>query len=78
MNESLYTLVKKSRTDDHSLVIVIDLFSPKINHSLKQTNVQNREDLSQELKIKLLECIRNYEVDHIPGYFQMIDFLEEK
>ncbi|WP_075618776.1 helix-turn-helix domain-containing protein [Paenisporosarcina indica] len=76
MIESLYTLVKQSRTDNNSLVCVIDIFSPKIDHSLKQTKQQFREDLSQELKIKLLDCIRNYEVDNIPGYFQMIELLE--
>jgi hypothetical protein len=78
MNESLYTLVKRSRTDNSSLVSVIELFSPKIDHSLKQTKEQYREDLSQELKIKLLDCIRNYEVDNVPGYFQMIEILEGK
>ena len=78
MSESLYTLVKQSRTDNDSLVCVINLFSPKIDHSLKQTKLQFREDLSQELKIKLLDCIRNYEVENIPGYFQMIELLEGK
>lgn len=76
MSESLFTLVKQSRTDNDSLAIVIDLFAPKIDRSLHQTNWQHREDLSQELKIKLLECIRNYEVDNIPRYFQMLDLLE--
>ena len=78
MHDSLYTLVKRSRTDNDSLGSVIELFSPKIDHSLRQTKPQYREDLSQELKIKLLDCIRNYEVDNVPGYFQMIDFLEGK
>lgn len=78
MNESLYTLVKQSRADNNSLVIVLDLFAPKIYRSLLQTKRQEREDLSQELKMKLLDCIRNYEVDNIPGYFQMIDSLEGK
>lgn len=78
MNESLYTLVKQARSDNNSLVIILDLFAPKIGRSLLQTKRQEREDLSQELKIKLLDCIRNYEVDNIPGYFQMIDLLEGK
>ncbi|MDX1805795.1 helix-turn-helix domain-containing protein [Paenisporosarcina macmurdoensis] len=78
MSESLYTLVKQSKTDNNSLEIVIELFSPKIDRSLQQTKWQYREDLSQELKIKLLDCIRNYEVENTPGYFQMLDILEEK
>ncbi|MEZ2658935.1 helix-turn-helix domain-containing protein [Aneurinibacillus aneurinilyticus] len=78
MKENLYTLVKQSRFDNDSLEKVIDLFSPKIDQSLKQTKLQNREDLSQELKIKLLDCIRNYDVDNTPGYFQMLALLERK
>jgi hypothetical protein len=76
LNDSLYTLVKQSRTDNNSLEIVINLFSPKIDRSLQLTKQQNREDLSQELKTKLLVYIRNYDVDNTPGYFQMIDLLE--
>ena len=71
-------LVKQSRTDNRSLEIVINLFSSKINHSLKQTDKQFREDLSQELKIKLLDYIRNYDVDNTPGYFQMLELLDRK
>ncbi|ERI07367.1 helix-turn-helix domain-containing protein [Aneurinibacillus aneurinilyticus] len=78
MKENLYTLVKQSRFDNDSLEKVIDLFSPKIDQSLKQTKLQNREDLSQELKIKLLDCIRNYDVDNTLGYFQMLALLERK
>jgi len=78
MNRSLFLLVKQSRTDNDSLKIVIDLFTPKIHRSLQQTNKQYREDLSQELKIKVLHCTRNYDADKTPGYFQMIDLLEMK
>lgn len=78
MNRSLFTLVKQSRTDNNSLKIVIDLFSPKIHRSLQQTKKQFREDLSQELKIKIVDCTRNYDVDKTPGYFQMLDLLERK
>lgn len=78
MKDSLYTLVKKSKTDNKSLNTVIDLFSPKIVSSLNQTSPQDREDLSQEIKMKLLFCIRNYDVENIPGYFQMIELLKKR
>ncbi|WP_148296160.1 helix-turn-helix domain-containing protein [Mesobacillus boroniphilus] len=58
MKDSLYTLVRQSNTDDNSLNTVIELFSPKIISSLNQTNQQDREDLSQEIKMKLLFCIK--------------------
>ncbi|ESU31412.1 hypothetical protein G3A_16870 [Bacillus sp. 17376] len=78
MKDSLYTLVRQSNTDDNSLNTVIELFSPKIISSLNQTNQQDREDLSQEIKMKLLFCIKNYDVENIPGYFQMIEQLKKK
>ncbi|RSK43110.1 hypothetical protein EJA13_21305 [Bacillus canaveralius] len=77
MKDSLYTLVKNSKTDNNSLNTVIELFSPKIVSSLNQTNQQDREDLSEEIKMKLLFCIRNYDVENIPGYFQMIELLKK-
>lgn len=78
MKDSLYTLVRQSKTDDNSLNTVIELFSPKIISSLNQTSQQDREDLSQEIKMKLLFCIKNYDVENIPGYFQMIEQLKER
>ncbi|KZE50968.1 hypothetical protein [Rossellomorea marisflavi] len=73
MNSSLYKLVRKAKTDNHSLNKVIELFFPRIFSSLNQTNWQDREDLSQELKIKLLVLIRNYDLESVPCYFQMIE-----
>lgn len=58
MRDSLYTLVKRSKTDVQSMNRVIEMFSPKILSSLNQTNHQDREDLSQEIKMKLLLCIK--------------------
>lgn len=78
MKDSLFTLVKQSQTDNHSLLKVIDLFSPKINRSLQQTSQQNREDLAQDLKIKLLIWIRNYDVESTPGFYEMIELIANK
>ena len=47
MRDSLYTLVKRSKTDVQSMNRDIDMISPKILSSLNQTNHQDREDLSK-------------------------------
>ncbi|QED47001.1 helix-turn-helix domain-containing protein [Cytobacillus dafuensis] len=78
MRDSLYTLVKRSKTDVQSMNRVIETFSPKILSSLNQTNHQDREDLSQEIKMKLLLCIKNFDVENTPGYFQMMEQLKER
>ncbi|RBP86542.1 helix-turn-helix protein [Cytobacillus firmus] len=78
MRDSLYTLVKRSKTDVQSMNRVIEMFSPKILSSLNQTNHQDREDLSQEIKMKLLLCIKNFDVENTPGYFQVMEQLKER
>lgn len=74
----LYVLTKQAKSNDCSLLKIINLFTPKINKSLSQTNYQNREDLSQEIKLKLIDDVRNYDVDSVPGFFQMLEQLEKK
>ena len=47
--------------DIESLEIVLSLFEPKIKVSLKETSPQEQEDLYQELKIKTIEIVRQYD-----------------
>lgn len=75
MTENLYALAIDSKHNKDSLNKIIEMFAPKIHQSLRQTQPQNREDLSQEIKIKLLNCIQEYDVEKTPGYFEMLDLL---
>lgn len=75
MSNNFTRLVSQSKHDNDALLKIIHLFTPKIESVLRHTKDQNREDLSQELKLKLISTIKNYEVDNIPGFF---DIIEEK
>ncbi|MFS0750762.1 helix-turn-helix domain-containing protein [Oceanobacillus sp. 1P07AA] len=52
--------------DLESLETILHLFEPKMKQSLLQTNFQEREDLLQELQIKTIDIIKNY--DWTKGY----------
>jgi flagellar biosynthesis chaperone FliJ len=69
---TLYELAKKSKNED---VIytgkIIELFDPKIKSLLSLTSYQKREDLYQELRLKLLDIILTYDVDASPGFWDL-------
>lgn len=46
---------------------------PKIKKSLYHTKPQNREDLEQELKMKITECIHNDVFEQTPGFWEFIE-----
>ncbi|WP_019241036.1 MULTISPECIES: helix-turn-helix domain-containing protein [Bacillus] len=71
MNDQLFKLVKESKSNNHSLEKVIEMFEPKIKKVLLLTSKNNREDLEQELRCKLVICIRQYEAESIPGFFEL-------
>lgn len=67
----LYELVKDSRENIESMKVLVDLFEPKIKKSLSLTTYQEKEDLAQELKCKLISCIKNYDMESTPGFWEM-------
>lgn len=67
----LYELVKDSKENKESLKVLVELFEPKIKKSLTLTNYQEKEDLAQELKCKLISCIQKYDINSTPGFWEM-------
>ena len=54
---------------------IILRFTPTIQKSLYQTSVQERNDLKQEIKLKIIEAVYKYDIGSIPGFW---DFIESK
>jgi hypothetical protein len=54
------------------ILSLIEDFSPKIKKSICQTNYDNKEDLEQEIKIKIFEKINDLSLNTTPGFFQFI------
>lgn len=48
-------------------------FQPKIKKSLYNTKPQNREDLEQELSLKIVECFFNEVFEQTPGFWEFAE-----
>lgn len=74
----LYELLSKSKNDDLALEKIITMFEPKIKKSLSLTTNQNKDDLSQELKYKLITSIKQYDVNSTPGFWEIYNKSKKK
>lgn len=54
---------------NEEIVELIEKVEPKIKKSLYQTTWNQREDLEQSIKLKIIESIKNIEDDNYLGFF---------
>lgn len=47
---------------------VIELMVPKIKKTLTKVSFRHREDVEQDLKLKIIESINNVKFDQTPGF----------
>ncbi|MEH7353489.1 helix-turn-helix domain-containing protein [Neobacillus drentensis] len=78
MTKMLYELVKEAKYNNTALETIIKLFEPKLKKSMYMTNLNDREDLVQELKEKMILYIKGYDIDSVPGFWQIKDKVEKK
>lgn len=78
MTNVLYELVKKSKEDSQALQLIIDIFEPKIKKSLRLTTYNERDDLAQELKCKLVDSILEYDIEATPGFWELQEQMSQK
>lgn len=50
---------------------VLNMLTPKIKSVLRQTSVQNREDLEQELKLLVLQKMKSG-FNESPSFFELV------
>jgi len=67
---TLYTLVKDSKINSDALEEVIEMFEPKLSKAVAYTSPNEKDDLTQELKILLMKCIQLYDLEDIPGFWE--------
>ena len=69
--DKLYGLIKRAQTGDiNAIELIVKKMSPKIRKSLYVVDPENREDLEQEIKLKLIEAIYKYEMKSVPGFWE--------
>ncbi|QHA93871.1 hypothetical protein GNK04_21890 [Bacillus sp. N1-1] len=74
MEKRLYTLLQQAKNEDkEGLSAILNQFEKKIEAELRQTSPQNRDDLRQELVIKVMEAVEKYKVEDVPNFEQFIE-----
>lgn len=54
---------------NEEMLIIIENFTPKIKQCLHQTSYQDREDLEQEIKLKIIEKLTTKELENTPSFW---------
>ncbi|SDM91816.1 helix-turn-helix domain-containing protein [Sediminibacillus halophilus] len=67
--KSLYQLTTESKSNPSALIAILDAFEPKVKKSLYQTEERNREDMYQDLQLKMVEAVTSYDISTVPGFF---------
>lgn len=77
LNNLAFLLRQSQRRDVDAVQDLINAFQPKLKKSLYQVEVQERDDLEQELKVKMIENIYDYDLNDIPGFYEFISRIEK-
>lgn len=65
----LYQLIREVQDgNDSSLIKFIHQLEPKVNRLLNQANYNDREDLRQELFLKIFLTAKKYKLDEVPDF----------
>lgn len=59
--------------NEHSTLIILKKLEPKIKKSLKQTTIQDRENLEQELVMKVLKVTYSFDTNKVPGFWEFLN-----
>ncbi|MCR8641997.1 helix-turn-helix domain-containing protein [Paenibacillus sp. N1-5-1-14] len=51
---------------------IISMFAPKLKKSLYQTTQQQRDDLKQDVCLKIMEVVHRYDLEAVPGFFEYL------
>lgn len=63
----------KELIDQEFQLDVIEMLTPKIKLVLKQTDLQNRDDLEQDIALMIIKAITEKEFKRFPGFFELLE-----
>ncbi|WP_100397935.1 helix-turn-helix domain-containing protein [Bacillus sp. FJAT-44742] len=70
----IYRLVEKAqKSDQEAIQQIIYRFEPKIKSSLRLIPFQQREDVNQEIVIKMIEVIQKEDIERVPGFKEFLN-----
>lgn len=74
MEKRLYTLLQQAKKEEkEGMSEILNQFEKKIEAELRQTSAQNRDDLRQELVLKVMEAVEKYKVEDVPNFEQFLE-----
>lgn len=75
---SLYEMVRKAkRNDTESMEEVLKKLEPKISHTVHSIEKRYQEDVEQEVKLRVMEAVRQYEIKEFPTFDQLLRKTED-
>lgn len=72
MGELYEWMMLAKQKEPEAILRILNQFEPKLKQSLFKTTLQEREDLKQELQIKLIKAMEQFDTTGIPGFFEYI------
>ncbi|MEB3752715.1 helix-turn-helix domain-containing protein [Geobacillus icigianus] len=63
----------KNQCSPEEIVQILEQFEGKIQKNLKQTAYQERDDLAQEIRLKIIEKLINLEFSETLGFWSFIE-----
>ncbi|WP_289375896.1 helix-turn-helix domain-containing protein [Paenibacillus silvae] len=70
-------LIQARKNDKKAMESIIVKFNPKLQKSLYQTTQQDRNDLKQEIHLKIIEAVYKYDIETVPGFWEFIQNSKE-
>lgn len=70
-------IVQAQNNNQDAMMTLIQTFEPKLQGTIKNfsyANKADKEDMRQELMLEILEGVRRFSSDNVPGFW---DFIEE-
>ncbi|MCW3793769.1 helix-turn-helix domain-containing protein [Paenibacillus sp. LS1] len=71
-------LIQARENDKNAMESIIVKFNPKLQKSLYQTTQQDRNDLKQEIHLKIIEAVYKYDLETVPGLWEFIHTKEDE
>ncbi|MEH7315018.1 hypothetical protein [Priestia megaterium] len=61
-------MINKEYEQTEEIIMLLDLLNPKIKKALNNTHYQEREDLEQEIKLKVIETFKKLNDMPVPNF----------
>ncbi|WP_408008692.1 helix-turn-helix domain-containing protein [Pseudalkalibacillus sp. A8] len=75
----LYGSVQKAKknNDESSIQHILERLEPKIKQTIVSMEKQYQEDIEQEVKLRIIEAVQNYDTDNLPSLKDLLGKTKE-